>query len=85
MSYTVSGFSLQDHVLCDAPLVNSPDLGPMDCVVHSWLDGMITPDFAEIVMGCGGSTAWLAIEEQYLGNRDPGAALDAQFHHFLPT
>lgn len=69
---TVGRFSLQDHVLRDAPPVDSPDWARMDCVVRSWLDGTIAPDLAEIVMGRGGSAraAWLAIEDQFLGNRE---------------
>jgi hypothetical protein len=57
----------------------------MDCVVRSWLHGTISTDFAETVMGRGGSAraAWLAIEVQFLGNRETRTLhLDTQFRHF---
>ena len=52
----------------------------MDCVVRSWLHSTISADLAEAVMGRGGSAwaAWLAIEAQFLGNRETRALhLDA--------
>ena len=57
----------------------------MDCVVRSWLHSTISADLAEAVMGRDGSAraAWLAIEAQFLGNRETHALhLDAQFRHF---
>ena len=81
----VGRFALQDHVFLDAPPPSSPDWERMDCVVRSWLHSTISADLAEVVMGRGGSAraAWLAIEAQFLGNRETHALhLDAQFRHF---
>jgi len=81
----VGRFALQDHVDEDAPPPSSPDWERMDCVVRSWLHGTISAELAEAVMGRGGSTraAWLAIEAQFLSNRETSALhLDARFRHF---
>jgi hypothetical protein len=57
----------------------------MDFVVLSWLHGTIIVELQDIIRdqedtGC---QAWLALEEQFLGNRDARALhLDAQFHLF---
>jgi cell wall-associated NlpC family hydrolase len=63
-------FSLQAHVLA-AP-VPSPDWDRMDCVVKSWILDSLTDDLAEIVSSQGATArdAWLAVESQFLGNRE---------------
>jgi hypothetical protein len=78
-------FSLQAHVLLDAP-VPSPDWARMDCVVHSWILGSLTDDLAEIVSSQGASArdAWLAVESQFLGNRETRAIqLETKFRNFV--
>jgi len=56
----------------------------MDCVVCPWLYGTLSGDLLDIVMrrGDSGVTAratWLAIESQFLGNREARALiLDAK-------
>ena len=57
----------------------------MDSVVLSWLHGTITVELQDIIRDQAdtGRQAWLALEEQFLGNRDARALhLDAQFHLF---
>jgi hypothetical protein len=74
----VSKFSLRDHVLSDAPLAAAqPDWARMDCVVKSWILGSISDDLADTISA---RDAWLAVETQFLGNRDTRALyLDAEF------
>jgi hypothetical protein len=57
----------------------------MDSVVLSWLHGTITVELQDIIRDQAdtGRQAWLAFEEQFLGNQDARALhLDAQFHLF---
>jgi hypothetical protein len=82
---TLRRFVLDDHVLVDhdAPPPRSWCL--MDSVVLSWLHGTITVELQDIIRDQADTTrqAWLALEDQFLGNRDARALhLDAQFHLF---
>jgi hypothetical protein len=57
----------------------------MDSVVLSWLHGTITVELQDIMYDEADTArqAWLALEEQFLGNREARALhLDAQFHQF---
>ena len=47
----------------------------MDCVVKSWIVGTLTDDLAEISSAQGSTfrDAWLAVESQFLGNREARA------------
>jgi hypothetical protein len=57
----------------------------MDSVVLSWLHGTITVELQDIIRDQAdtGHQAWLALEKQFLGNRDARALhLDAWFHLF---
>ena len=58
----------------------------MDCVVRSWLHGTLSGDLV-MARGAQGATArstWLAIEAQFLGNREARALhLDARFRTFV--
>jgi hypothetical protein len=57
----------------------------MDSVVLSWLHGTITVELQDIIRDQAdiARQAWLALEDQFLGNRDARALhLDAQFHLF---
>jgi hypothetical protein len=66
-------FSLQAHVLTTpAP---SPDWDRMDCVVKAWILDSLTDDLAEIVSSQGATArdVWLAVESQFLGNRETRA------------
>ena len=82
---TLRRFVLDDHVLVDhdAPPPRSWCL--MDSVVLSWLHGTITVELQDIIRDQADTArqAWLALEDQFLGNRDARALhLDAQFHLF---
>jgi hypothetical protein len=82
---TLGKFSLQDHVHLDAP-VSSPDWDRMDCVVKSWILGSLTDDLAEIISSQGGTArdTWLAVESQFLGNREMRAIqLETRFRNFI--
>jgi len=85
---TFGKYSLQTHIFNDHPAAPSADWIRMDCVVRSWLYGTLFGDFVDIVMARsdGGATArsaWLAIEAQFLGNREARALiLDAKFRTF---
>ena len=57
----------------------------MDNVVLSWLHNTVTVELQDIIRDQAdtGRQAWLALEEQFLGNWDARALhLDAQFHQF---
>jgi hypothetical protein len=69
---TLRRFVLDDHVLVDhdAPPPRSWCL--MDSVVLSWLHGTITVELQDIIRDQTDTArkAWLALEDQFLGNRD---------------
>jgi hypothetical protein len=82
---TLRWFVLDDHVLVDhdAPPPRSWCL--MDSVVLSWLHDTITVELQDIIRDQADTArqAWLALEDQFLGNRNAWALhLDAQFHLF---
>jgi hypothetical protein len=55
----------------------------MDTVLLFWLHETITVELQDIICDQAdlGRQAWLALKEQFLGNRDARALhLDAQFH-----
>ncbi|XP_021310400.1 uncharacterized protein LOC110433093 [Sorghum bicolor] len=79
-------FSLQDHVREDPPDPISPDWARMDCVVKSWIIAMLTDDLGEIISARGSTTrhAWLAVESQFLGNREARSIqLETRFRNFV--
>jgi hypothetical protein len=76
----VDMYSLDSHILDDAPAPTIPDWAHMDCVLKSWISGSISPELVEMVMqrGATARAAWLALENQFLGNQDTRALhLDA--------
>ncbi|KAG8058663.1 hypothetical protein GUJ93_ZPchr0002g24747 [Zizania palustris] len=82
---TVGKFSLQDHVLSDTVLPQSPDWARMDYVVKTWLFGVISDDLADAIFDRGATAraTWLAIESQFLGNRITRALFaDQEFRSF---
>jgi hypothetical protein len=77
-------FSLQAHVL--ATPAPSSDWDRMDCVVKSWILDSFTNDLAEIISSQGATArdAWLAVESQFLGNRETRAIqLKTKFRNFV--
>jgi hypothetical protein len=58
----------------------------MDAVVLSWVLGTLSPKLMESVRTPGGTARrpWIAVEEQFLGNREARALrLDAEFRVFM--
>ncbi|XP_066327890.1 uncharacterized protein [Miscanthus floridulus] len=85
---TVGKYSLQDHVLREPPVLPHADWIRMDCVVRSWLYGTIANELVDIVMtrgdkGASARATWVAIETQFLGNKETRTILlNAQFRNF---
>ena len=78
-------YALDDHVLDDVATPPSRARSLMDSVVLSWFHGTITVELQDIIHDQADTSrqAWLALEEQFIGNRDACALhLDAQFHLF---
>jgi hypothetical protein len=87
---TLQRYALDDHVSSDAPTLDDPHWCRMDGMVLSWLLGTISVDLPETTCACDHSrnrTAqqfWVALEEQFLNNREAHALhLDAQFRFFM--
>jgi uncharacterized membrane protein YgcG len=58
----------------------------MDAIVLSWVLGTLSPELMESICTLGGTArrAWIAVEEQFLGNRKARALrLDAEFRVFM--
>jgi hypothetical protein len=82
---TIRRFALADHVLDEPAALLSPSWVQMDNVVTSWLHGTITVELQDIIRDQSDTArqVWLALEDQFLGNREARALhLDAQFHLF---
>ena len=79
-------FTLQDHVRDEPPVPISPDWARMDCVVKSWIIATLTDDLGEIIRAQGSTArhAWLAVESQFLGNREARSIqLETKFCNFV--
>jgi hypothetical protein len=81
---TLQRYALDDHVSSDAPTLDDPHWCRKDSVVLSWLLGTITVDLQETTRACDRSCTaqqlWVALEEQFLDNREVHALhLDTQF------
>ncbi|WVZ72845.1 hypothetical protein U9M48_021244 [Paspalum notatum var. saurae] len=75
-------YALADHVLCDAAFPAVPHWVRMDLHVLSWLYSSISSDLFEIVTTDTPSAraTWLALEHQFLGNRETRIVLvDTEF------
>jgi hypothetical protein len=82
---TLRRFVLDDHVLVDHDTPSPRSWCLMDNVVLSCLHGIITVELQDIIHDQADTAcqAWLALEDQFLGNRDARALhLDDQFHLF---
>ena len=58
----------------------------MDCVVRSWIVATLTDDLGEIISAQGSTArhAWLAVESQFLGNREARSIhLETRFRNFV--
>jgi hypothetical protein len=82
---TLWRYALADHVLVDLVNPPSPSWCMMDSVVLSWLHDTITIELQDIIHDQADTNqqVWLALEEQFLGNRDARVLhLDTQFYQF---
>jgi hypothetical protein len=83
---TLGKYALADHVNLDAAPQDIGDWDAMECTVRSWMYASITPNLLSDVMMPGASTrrVWLAIEDQFLSNKETRALiLDAEFRNFV--
>jgi hypothetical protein len=85
MEQALQRYALIKHVTDDAP---SNDLGwiQMDSVVLNWISNSILTDLHQVVRerSCTARHLWLAIENQFLGNREQRTLhLDAVFCTFV--
>jgi hypothetical protein len=58
----------------------------MDCIVKSWIIATLTDDLGEMIFARGSTArhAWLAVESQFLGNREARSIqLETRFHNFV--
>jgi hypothetical protein len=79
-------FTLNDHVTVDTAPSATPSWLRMDNVALSWLLGSLSIDLQVTVRERGGIArqVWLAIKDQFLGNREARTLyLDMQFHNFV--
>jgi hypothetical protein len=82
---TLRWYALADHVLDDLVTPLSPLWYQMDSVVLFLLNDIITVEVQDIICDQANTArqAWLALEGQFLGNREARALhLDVQFHQF---
>ncbi|XP_039780882.1 uncharacterized protein LOC120648211 [Panicum virgatum] len=82
---TVGKFSLQGHVLLEELVATYLDWACMDCIVKSWILGTISNDLVDTISSRGSTAraAWVAVESQFLSNRETRALyLDVQFRGF---
>jgi hypothetical protein len=85
MEQALQRYALIKHITDDAPS-NDPGWIRMDSVVLNWISNSILTDLHQVVRECGCTTRhlWLAIENQFLGNREQRTLhLDAAFHTFV--
>jgi hypothetical protein len=82
----VERYALLDHVDSDVALSTDPGWRRMDSVVLNWISNSITPELHQVVRERGATARhlWLAIENQFLGNREQRTLhLDAAFRNFV--
>jgi hypothetical protein len=85
MEQALQRYVLLEHVTDDAPSTD-PGWIRMDSVVLNWISNSISVDLHQVVWerGCTARHFWLAIENQFLGNREHRTLhLDAAFHTFV--
>jgi hypothetical protein len=71
MELALQRYALIKHVTDDTPS-NDPGWIRMDSVVFNWINNSISADLHQVVRerGCTTRHLWLAIENQFLGNRE---------------
>jgi hypothetical protein len=86
MMMVLERYALLDHVDSDVASSTDPGWRRMDSVVLNWISNSITPELHQVVRERGVTTChlWLAIENQFLGNREQRTLhLDAAFRNFV--
>jgi hypothetical protein len=85
MEQALQRYALIKHVTDDTPS-NDPGWIRMDSIVLNWISNSISADLHHVVRerGCTARHLWLAIENQFLGNREQRTLhLDVAFHTFV--
>jgi hypothetical protein len=85
MEQALQRYALIKHITDDAPS-NDPGWIWMDNVVLNWISNSISADLHQVVRerGCTTRHLWLAIENQFLGNREQHTLhLDVAFRTFV--
>jgi hypothetical protein len=85
MEQALQRYALLEHVTDDA-LSTDPRWIQMDSVVLNWINNSISADLHQVVRerGCTACHLWLAIENQFLGNREHCTLhLDGAFRTFV--
>jgi hypothetical protein len=86
MMMVLERYALVDHVDSDVSSSIDPGWRRMDNVVLNWISNSITPELHQVVRERGATVRhlWLAIENQFLGNREQRTLhLDAAFRNFV--
>jgi hypothetical protein len=85
MEQALQHYALLEHIMDNAPSTD-PGWIRMDSVILNWISNSISVDLHQLVQECGCTARhlWLAIENQFLGNREHHTLhLDAAFHTFV--
>jgi hypothetical protein len=85
MEQDLQRYALIKHITDDTPS-NDPGWIRINSVVLNWISNSISADLHQVVWdrGCTARHLWLAIENQFLGNREQRTLhLDAAFHTFV--
>jgi hypothetical protein len=85
MEQALQRYALLEHITDDAPYID-PGWIRMDSVVLNWISDSISADLHRVVRerGCTACHLWLAIKNQFLGNREHRTLyLDAAFCTFI--
>jgi hypothetical protein len=86
MMMVLERYALLDHVDSDVASSTDPGWRRMDNVVLNCISNSITPELHQVVQERGATVRhlWLAIENQFLGNREQRTLhLDAAFRNFV--
>jgi hypothetical protein len=86
MMMVLERYALLDHVDSDVVVSTDPGWCRMDSVVLNWISNSITPELHQVVRGHGATARhlWLAIENQFLVNREQHTLLlNATFRNFV--
>jgi hypothetical protein len=86
MMMVLERYALLDHVNSDVASSNDPGWRRLDNVVLNWISNSITPELHQVVRKRGATARhlWLAIENQFLGNREQRTLqLDVAFRNFV--